>query len=70
MNCIKRYVPILFAFPLKGLGHEMNIFWRPIKFKLVLKFLGCLVERKINIKILLALMKTITNSKDCPEATS
>jgi hypothetical protein len=40
------------------------------KFKLVLKFLGCLVEIKIKIKILLALMTTLTNSKDCPEAAS
>jgi hypothetical protein len=45
------------AFPkriyaLKGLGHQMNIFWRPIKFvlsvhaPLVIKFLRCSVEEK------------------------
>jgi hypothetical protein len=33
---------------------------------MVYKLLACLLNRKINVKVLLAALKWLTNSKDCP----
>jgi hypothetical protein len=49
----------------KGTGSQAQYF---LKALLVFNFLGCLVE--INVKILLASMKTLTNLKTGPEAAS
>ncbi len=57
---------------LKGLGHEINIFLKAYKSVSVFyvhapklfKCLGRLVKDKINIKIVLISMKTLTNFKD------
>jgi hypothetical protein len=56
-------------------GSPMKCFLRLIKLNQyflhapkVFKFSACLVMRKINIKCLLASLKTLTNFKDCTES--
>ena len=46
---------------LKGLGHQMNIFEKAYKLKIVIsvKFLTALFKRKIDIKFLFASLKTL-----------
>jgi hypothetical protein len=68
-----RLVPILtplffgWIISLKGFGHKMNIFLRPIKLnvlsvhaQMVFEFLVCLVQEKIKKKFLFASLKTLT----------
>ncbi len=58
---------LYWSLALKGPGHQMNTVII-LKALLVFKLLGCLVEEKINIKILIASTKTLTNLKTGPEA--
>jgi hypothetical protein len=59
---------------LKGRDHQINIFFKAYKSKLVLSVHAQMVlkfgllKRKLKIKFLLASFKTITNSKDCSES--
>ncbi len=57
------------VYKIKGLGQETNSL-KNLIFTLCpcadgFEILCCKVEEKINIKIVLALMKTLTNSKNC-----
>ncbi len=52
---------------LKGKGQQMNI-WLYSLLKWFLNFLAAQWKMKIFIKFLLALLKTITNPKDCSES--
>jgi hypothetical protein len=58
------------CFPLKGLGHEMIIFWKACKLKSVpfvyakIVFLACtLFKSQNNVKFLPAYLKILTNLK-------